>query len=91
MNLKSTSMNEQFLREITHCEPLTIIGFAKLMGIKLVTDEAQEVDGKKQLTPRPFSEILAELMGIYDKFNRADKRYYLRLLRETNKNNGSDK
>ena len=69
------NLNEKILRSIsTIDDPIMFIGLAKGFNIKLVVEGTD--------TPRPFEEVLDELIDHINGLSRYGKRKLLRLLRE---------
>lgn len=70
------NLNEKILRSIsTIDDPIMFIGLAKGFNIRLVAEDTD--------TPRPFEEILDELLEHINGLSRDGKRKLLKLLRET--------
>lgn len=71
--------NMQLLQAISEMEPLHFVGLAKLLGVQLHEPAA---DNERQTTPRPFSDVLKDVMEKYDHLNRARKREIYKLVKQ---------
>ena len=69
------NLTEKILRSISAIDdPIMFIGLAKGFNIRLVAEDTDE--------PRPFEEVLGELLEHINGLSRDGKRKLLKLLRE---------
>lgn len=79
----SNDLNSQFMKELSKTkDPTIFIGVARVLGIKLVSDEKDE---KGHFLPRAGEDILVDVVNTYAGAGRKRKRELLHILKKANK------
>lgn len=79
--------NQVLLIEICKMRPVEFAGLAKLLGVDIVRpNEDSSVEEEKKMAPRPFADVLEDVMNKFNKLNRGRKREILKLIKKSNSN-----
>lgn len=86
--------NMQLVKLISGMEPVDFVGLARLLGVSVVrpVDEAAEYtstapDPQRKMEPRPFLDVLEDVVNKFNTLNRAKSRELLRLIKKANTEN----
>ena len=77
---KKRNMTEEFTVALSKLETIEFIGVCKVLGISVVYKEDNKQKKQKKGEPRPFMEILWELIQKYQTLGRKQKRDLLKLV-----------
>lgn len=86
----------KLLRKVLELDPIEFLGICKILGVKTVVEEVTFdssestaegglVNGKVELTPRPFKDIWVDVCDAVNRLNRVQKRNLNRLLKAATK------
>lgn len=73
--------HNDFVRALVALPPEQIIGVARVLNVKIIKDEFEEVDGKKTPKMRDGQEILLDILNEYAKLNRKQRRNLLKIVK----------
>ena len=96
------NINQILLSEIPKMRPIEFTGLAKLLGVEVVklkdektteqeftsTETAAEGPGaqNQKYEPRPFADVLGDVMARFSRLNRQRKREIVKLVKKSNSN-----
>ncbi len=73
----------EFGQLLTQLPPLQVGAVAKILGVKLVTDELEERnDNKEFYKPRPGREVADEIFNKFSKLNRHKRRELIKIIKK---------
>ena len=81
--------NMQLVKLISGMEPVDFVGLARLLGVRLLQpiNEAgieSTSTAPDRMEPRPFLDVLEDVVKKFDSLNRSKKRELLRLVKKSN-------
>lgn len=82
---------EKLFNLIPKLETVQFIGLARLLGVKLVVLGEPDPETSKQVAePRPFTEVLEDMLRAFEKLNRKRQREVFQLVKQATKTRGDD-
>ena len=79
----STKLGIRFLNAVANLEPKEFVGLARLMGVKLLT---QNVDKEtKKAIPRDATDILDDMIDVFAGYERKDRKFLVKRLEKITK------
>ena len=66
-------LNASLLALITKMEPIDFVGLARLLGVSIIADKE----------PRPFADVLEDVLKKFDALPRGRKREVLKLVKKS--------
>lgn len=81
----------EFGNLLAQLTPVQVGAVAKILKVKLTTDELEERDdGKQVYKARPGIEVANDVFEAYSKLNRTQKRNLLKLIKKATPSKGKD-
>lgn len=81
-------LQESLLEQIVKMEPLEFVGLAKLLGVRIIEEQAGDDSAanndKPQFKPRSFADVLDGVMKKFTSLNRTRKREIIKLVKKSN-------
>lgn len=70
-------LTDKLISELPHLDPIAFAAVSKILGVPLLDMQTQE--------PREFTDVLADVLRVFDKKDRKFKRSILKLLKDARK------